>query len=386
MKTALVIGGGAVGLATALQLQSRGLAVTVIDPDARPLPASWGNAGHIAVEQVAPLASLGSLLGAPRRLASPGGALSLPLRDVAVWLPFGLELIKAARPSRFAAGRKALTALHLEAMPAWRRLTSRLGRPDLLRENGHFIVWETPATAAAGRRACLDACPPTVSYRDSNPSELEIISALIGRRPAGVMRCDGTAQVADVTELMMALRTAFRAAGGRVRQSKAIALAAPLNRGVVLEDGTAEGAELVVVTAGVGSAPLMASLGNRAPLIAERGYHLQASDHHWPEPLPSVTFEDRSLFVTPFRSGVRASSFLEFSRPDRPADPRKWRGLRRHLAELNLPLSGPLEEWMGSRPTLPDYLPAIGVSRRTPRLLYAFGHQHLGMTLAPLTG
>jgi D-amino-acid dehydrogenase len=35
---------------------------------------------------------------------------------------------------------------------------------------------------------------------------------------------------------------------------------------------------------------------------------------------------------------------------------------------------------------LPDYLPAIGRSRRAANLLYAFGHQHLGLTLAPITG
>ena len=41
---------------------------------------------------------------------------------------------------------------------------------------------------------------------------------------------------------------------------------------------------------------------------------------------------------------------------------------------------------MGARPTLPDYLPAIGRSGRDPRVLYAFGHQHLGLTLAAISG
>ncbi len=41
---------------------------------------------------------------------------------------------------------------------------------------------------------------------------------------------------------------------------------------------------------------------------------------------------------------------------------------------------------MGSRPTLPDYLPAIGRSQRSPNLFYAFGHQHLGLTMGPITG
>jgi D-amino-acid dehydrogenase len=100
---------------------------------------------------------------------------------------------------------------------------------------------------------------------------------------------------------------------------------------------------------------------------------------------PPVVFEDRSMIVTRFASGLRAASFVEFGRAGRPADPRKWARLRKHVAALGLSFGQPGREWMGARPTLPDYLPAIGRSRRAGNLLYAFGHQHLGLTLAATT-
>ena len=59
---------------------------------------------------------------------------------------------------------------------------------------------------------------------------------------------------------------------------------------------------------------------------------------------------------------------------------------RRVAKALGLPFTAPVDTWLGSRPTLPDYLPAIGRSGRDPRVLYGFGHQHLGLTLGPLTG
>ena len=90
--------------------------------------------------------------------------------------------------------------------------------------------------------------------------------------------------------------------------------------------------------------------------------------------------------ATRFASGLRATSFVEFTRDDAPADDSKWKRLIRHAAELGLPFDSPTETWLGSRPTFPDYLPAIGRSTRDPRTLYAFGHQHLGLTLAPVTG
>jgi D-amino-acid dehydrogenase len=120
-------------------------------------------------------------------------------------------------------------------------------------------------------------------------------------------------------------------------------------------------------------------------VIAERGYHLEGGADHWDD-LPPVVFEDRSLILTRFGDRLRAASFVEFGREASPPDPRKWARLRRHLSELGVRLEGPVAEWMGARPTLPDYLPAIGASRRVGGLYYAFGHQHLGLTLAAVTG
>jgi D-amino-acid dehydrogenase len=145
-------------------------------------------------------------------------------------------------------------------------------------------------------------------------------------------------------------------------------------------------AELVLVAAGVGSKPLMRTAGHRVPLIAERGYHVRSHDFDLPENLPPLVFEDRSMIVSRYRTSAQASSFVEFGSPDAPPDPRKWERLERHIAELGLPIRPPFRRWMGSRPTLPDYLPAIGRSARAPNLFYAFGHQHLGLTLAAITG
>ena len=43
-------------------------------------------------------------------------------------------------------------------------------------------------------------------------------------------------------------------------------------------------------------------------------------------------------------------------------------------------------KWMGFRPTLPDSLPVIGESKKCKNVYYAFGHQHLGLSLAAVTG
>ena len=143
----------------------------------------------------------------------------------------------------------------------------------------------------------------------------------------------------------------------------------------------------LVVTAGVASADLLRPFGVKAPIIAERGYHLQTGPEvDWPADLPPVVFEDRSMIVTRFAGGLRAASIVEFARAHAKPDHAKWNRLRHHIAALGLPIGEDAKPWMGARPTLPDYLPAIGRVRGVRGVSYAFGHNHLGLTLAPITG
>lgn len=374
-RSVLVVGGGIVGLSSALSLVERGLDVTLVDDaPARP-PASWGNIGHIATEQVEPLASWPMVLEMPRRLMQVGGPVSFPADAIATWLPFGLRLLAAGSPARFAHGKAALGGLLALALAAWRERAARIGAPDLLRETGHIVAWESAATAARGRHRLAHPAAATVSCHDLTPRQSELLKAAFGGAVVDAMRYEGTASVADPGAALDALRSAFVAAGGRVE----IGLAHP-------DRITEPGPDLVVVAAGVRSGALMAALGHRVPIVAERGYHIQSPSAPWPADLPPVVFEDRGMMVAGFTSGLRAASFVEFTRADAPPDPRKWARLHHHVAELGLSFGDDTTTWYGARPTLPDYLPAIGRSRMDARVLYAFGHQHLGLTLGPITG
>lgn len=384
---ALVIGGGLVGLSCALNLQLRGIRTTVIDPATTWRSASYGNAGHIATEQVEPLASWKTLRSFPRRLFHRGGALSLPPGDLDVWLPFALRLIRSSAPTRFAAGTAAMRSLLRAAIPAWQRLAAAARAEHLIAEDGHFVVWETPAGAEAGRAAWTRADTGTATFRDASNEEITALSARMSCPVAGAIRFHGTGQVLDLGELAVCLSERFTLSGGSRRTAHVQRLVIDRSTAAaMLDGGEVLHADVVIVAAAVGSGALLQPLGYRVPIIAERGYHIQSADADSPVGMPPVVFEERSMIVTRFRSGLRAASFVEFAREQAPADPRKWARLRSHVAELGLSLREPCSEWFGARPTLPDYLPALGRSRRAANLLYAFGHQHLGLTLAAITG
>lgn len=375
-----IVGGGVVGLAVGLALLDAGRSVILIDDDADGQAASWGNAGHIAVEQVEPLASLALLRSVPRRLFWRGGALDFPLSAMGAWLPFGLRLLAAARPARFRQGSDALRGLLAQAMPGWEALVDRIGEPDLLRRDGHYVLWQTAQSAKDGRVGWAAADTGTAQVHDVSVPELAQLSRLTGQPPAGAIRFSGSGQIADLSALRLALRAALVAGGGEI-----VGRNATLRRTGGRVEIPGIDADHVILCAGVRSRPLMEALGHKVPMIAERGYHIRADAADWPADLPPVVFEDRSMIVTRYRDTVQAASFVELNHVGAPADPRKWKRLERHVAELGLPIRGPFTRWMGCRPTLPDYLPAIGRSDRADNLYYAFGHQHLGLTLAPIT-
>ncbi|WP_416366324.1 NAD(P)/FAD-dependent oxidoreductase [Sphingomonas aurantiaca] len=194
------------------------------------------------------------------------------------------------------------------------------------------------------------------------------------------MRFTGSGQIVDLRRLATTLEAAVSARGGRIVREAARLTDDAGRTGIAEHD-----VDLVLVTAGVRSRALLEPLGYRVPMIAERGYHIRARADGWPADLPPLVFEDHAMIVTRYADCVQAASFVELGDPDAPPDPRKWARLEHHVRTLGLPIEGPFERWMGARPTLPDYLPAIGRSTRSANLVYAFGHQHLGLTLAPVT-
>jgi D-amino-acid dehydrogenase len=385
-KSIIVIGGGIVGAASALRLRAAGFDVLLIDEGDARRGASFGNAGHIGTEQCDPWPSFHNLLNFPRQLFDVGGPLDFRKRDIARWLPWSFRFMREALPSRVAHNRGALEDLLQNPVAAWDRLFALAGTPTMTMPVGHNCVWMSERAAEAGMRTWRRAHTGTARFREMTGEELSKVAGAMKKAPVAGLHFTGTGQVRQPQGVREALLTAFREKGGTTRDVRVTSVSADAN-GVVVgcHDGRVERAQEVLVSAGAWSKPLMAQLDQHVPLIGERGYHVMSATHTWPEDLPPTIFEENFIVVTRFTNGLRATSFLEFGDPGAPPDPRKWARLEEHIGELGIPMTGPLERWMGPRPTLPDYLPAIGRMQKNPRVMYAFGHQHLGLTMAAIT-
>jgi len=384
MKSILVIGGGLVGAACALRLQAAGVQVTLIDPGDKRRGASYGNAGHIGSEQVAPWSAWGNVLRAPRSSFGLGGPLDFRWSDVALWTPWSMQFLRACDPARFERGREALIALLADSLPAWHRIAELAGAPEIVIPHGHVTAWMTTRGAEDGLAAFAKAkWGSTTSYREMTSAELARYGAVLNRVPQAAVVFTGTGQVSEPQAAREVILASFGERGGEIVIGSATRVEAS-GRATLSDGGTRE-ADAVLVCAGPWSRRLMERLGVRAPLIGERGYHLQSAETNWPRDLPTTVFEENFIAVSRFTSGLRATSFVEFGSPDAPGDERKWRRLRQRIDELGIKFEQNPDRWVGSRPSLPDFMPAIGRLERAPKVLYAFGHAHLGLTEAPIT-
>lgn len=382
-----VVGGGLVGAASALRLQMAGFEVVMVDRGDPRRGASFGNIGHIAAEQGEPMPSSATLKSAFGRLFAFGGPLDFRLRDGAMWVPWALRFLAASRPAATAHGAGTLNALLDDPLAAWQRLSALAQAPqDMIRPDGHAVVWSTPEAARRGLESWQSARTGCARFRPMETSELAAYDGVLAKRPAGGIVFTGTGQVSEPQLVRDALLSAFSRQGGQVVSADAVTVRAKDDAAeVVLSDGQVIDSDRVLVAAGAWSKTLMASLGARVPLIGERGYSVQSAEHNWPEDLPLTVFEDRSVVLARFSGGLRASSHVEFGAPSAAPDPRKWRHIEGHVKGLGVQFSETPDRWCGPRPTLPDYLPAIGRLETHPSVYYAFGHQHLGLTLAALT-
>ncbi|QOR37688.1 FAD-binding oxidoreductase [Billgrantia diversa] len=383
---AAVVGAGVVGMTAALDLQQRGLSVTVLDPQGPGEGASSGNAGFLATELIDPLSTPAMLRKAPRLWLDPHGAVALPLRYLPRLLPWLARFVAAARPAQVAQGRQALAALNGAAVAAWRRCLADIGAEDELVASGYLLVWESGKGRAEASRYMehLQHWGHEVEWLEAEQIRARE-PGLSGRLSHGLY-FPGAHQVRDPLVLVRRLAQAFEARGGEIRRARVERLV-PTPDGVTLatDEGELDFAQ-VVVAAGAWSHQLARGVGLEVPLETERGYHLTLPGRMQALRQP-VGSAERRCVMTPMSCGLRVVGFTELGGLSLAPIKRRYASLRRHTGRL-LADTARLEtstEWMGFRPTLPDSLPVIDTHPDYPTVHFAFGHQHLGLTQAAIT-
>ena len=384
----IVIGAGVVGSACALSLSQQGLRVLVLDSHQHPgMGASFGNAGHMATEQVFPIADAAIVKRLPKMLLDPMGPLRLDWRYVPKALPWFTRLLWNLRKTPYQASVAGIRALNENSLDAWRRLLDTIDSRYLLKEDGSLLVYEKDSAAEELATLHTRMTKQQVAVEYWQASAIKNTAPQLSDSIKGGLFFPDTAHTINPFQIVNSLVSAAKANGVQFRQENVIS-GQDHDNGVTLKTASSSSftAGKVLIACGAHSAHLTATLtGTKVPLDTERGYHLILPHERHRLPM-AVTSLERRFIMTPMDEGLRLAGTVEFAGLHRPANmQRAWQlhKLSQGLFKNDLDTTE-AKTWMGFRPSLPDSLPIID-SVKSGRVLLAFGHHHLGLTQAAIT-
>ncbi|MFN5999612.1 MAG: NAD(P)/FAD-dependent oxidoreductase [Paracoccaceae bacterium] len=380
MTKVVVIGAGVIGLSAALMAQARGLSVTVIDREGPAAGASAGNAGAFAFTDILPLASPGILKKAPKWLLDPLGPLTIPPVYALQITPWLYRFWRACSPRAVAASTTAQTALMDLSRAELEPFLTATGTLGMLRKDGNLQVYETEAEFKASLPGWEARTAHGIEFRHMGPEEMAAVQPGLSPRFIKGTFTPGWWSIADPKLYVQALADRFRAQGGTILRAEVVGLKPQDGSVSIQTTGAPLVADKVVLAAGAFSHRIAATLGERIPLETERGYNTTLP----PDALDlrcQITFGGHGFVISRLSTGIRVGGAVELGGLSLPPNYKRSEAMLRKAEAFlpNLKTAGGVQ-WMGFRPSLPDSLPAIGRSRVSPHVVYAFGHGHLGLT------
>lgn len=382
-----VVGAGIVGICSALSLQERGLAVTLIDPNPPAEAASYGNAGVISTWSCIPQSMPGIWKNVPKWLLDKEGPVALRWSYLPKFLPWMLQFFAAGRADRIDAISDAMLQLHRPTIDLYRHHLAGTGHEDLIRDSMYVFVYRDPAKADLNGIEWRMRRDRGVPIERIDAGALHEIEPDISPDYQAAILVKGQARAMDPGAIGKVLARKFEQGGGSILQARVHDLT-PVGGDRVRID-TDQGpyeAEKVILAAGPWSARLLKSRKIKVPLESERGYHIIFNDPG-AKLNNSIMVTDSKFVASSMNMGIRCAGTAEFAGLDYPPNYARAHVLagpaKRLIPKLNTDVR---EVWMGQRPSFPDTLPAIGPIPGMPNVIAAFGHGHLGLTAAPMTG
>jgi D-amino-acid dehydrogenase len=388
LRDVIVIGAGYVGVSIALHLRRRGRDVLLVDRGSPGHGTSFGNAGIIQREAVAPYAFPRAPADLLAAVARSGAQISYHLTALPAAAGHLLRYWWHSAPARHRRITAAYATLIARSLDEHGDLVALAGAEDLLRRDGWLDAYRSEAALAAG-----------IARAEANRREYGVESALLDggelarrephllQRMAGAIHWSDTWTVRDPAALVLAYAAAFERLGGAVARAAVRGIERRGARWRVDLGERIEDASDVVIAAGPWSEGLTRRLGYRLPLFVKRGYHMhygmdaERPLNNWLADL------ETGYLLAPMRAGIRLTTGAELARQEAPATPVQLARAEVAAREL-FPLGARLDPspWLGSRPCTVDMLPVIGPAPRHDNLWFAFGHGHQGLTLGPVTG
>ena len=384
-----IIGSGIQGVCTGLQLIKKGIPVTLFDRH-DPLstefkPASYGNAGHFSPYAVLQFNRPDILNDVPKMLLSSYGPLALKWNYIHKMFNWFLYYFKNCNNKSMLHTAKYMHQILSLSNDAYEEIFREIDTTGLVEKKGIIYIWTKKNLKS---RELEIKVRKDLGIEQKLLTREEVLKLEPNLSPvfdAGVIY-ENAMHARDPHGILKKIFKLFLEKGGKFIQTNIEKIEqSSINEITIKSEKDVFKFEKSVIASGAFSKKLTDQLGEKIPLDTERGYHVhfKGRDNLISRP---VIFLDRGFGMTPMNQGLRAVGTVELGGLENPPSQKRIEYIVRSAKELLPELGNHQDEWLGFRPTLPDFLPILGPSLKNKNIIYAFGHQHLGWTLGAITG
>ncbi len=380
-----IIGAGIQGVCSGLFLIKKGFSVTLFDKDEPGhLSASYGNAGHFSPYASIPLNRPDILTDVPAMLLSSTGPLSLKWNYVPKMIPWFLKFLKNCSRKKMMHTAKYMHQILDLALPAYDELFEEIDISGLVEKKGIMYIWNDQNLKS--RELEIDIRNKIGAEQQLlNKKEIHDLEPNIKKFYHGGVFYKKARHTRNPQKILLKLFDLFLKKGGKFKKNEIEIINFVDEKPIVKTFEDSFAFDKILITCGAFSKKLTDQMHEKIPLDTERGYHIHFKDcdHLISRP---VVFLNRGFGITPMEQGLRVVGTVEFGGLKNPLNKSRIKNLINNARYMLDSLPEHEDEWLGFRPTLPDYLPVIGPSKNYKNVFYSFGHHHLGWTLGAISG
>ena len=379
-----VIGAGIQGVCNALFLQKKGFKVTLFDRDEPGNSATYGNAGHFSPYASVPFNRSDVLADIPAMLLSSRGPLALKWNYVPKMIPWFIKFfINCSKKEMMNTAKNMHQILDL-ALPAFDELFEEIDINGLVENKGIMYIWDDQNLKSRELEINIRK-ELGVKQQILSPKEIHDLEPNIKTFYHGGVFYNYARHARDPKKILIKLFENFIQKGGKFLKLNIQHLNFDDEKPIVRSEIQRFIFDKLVIACGAFSKRLTDKLHENIPLDTERGYHVHFKDcdHLISRP---VIYSNRAFGMTPMEQGLRVVGTVEFGGLKNPLTKARIKNLIDNANDMLDGLPEHLDEWLGFRPSLPDFLPVIGPSKNYKNVFYSFGHHHLGWTLGAISG
>jgi len=381
-----VIGAGIQGVCISLCLIKKGFKVTLIDrEDPGKQSASYGNAGHFSPYASVPMNRPDILLDVPSMLLNSRGPLALKWNYVPKMIPWFFKFIKNCSTNKMMHTAKYMHQILDLAIPAYDELFQDIDVSELVESKGILYFWNNKNLKSREMEIRIRN-QLGVKQQLLTPDEIHDLEPHIKRIYHGGILYSNARHARNPKKILLKLFDLFKCKGGKFEKENVESINFTSdNKPIIKTSLNSYNFDKAVIACGAFSKKLTDQLDENIPLETERGYHIHFKGYDHLLSRPAI-FLNRGFGITPMEQGLRVVGTVEFGGLKNPASKKRILNLIENAKYLFPDLKKHDDEWLGFRPTLPDFLPILGPSKNHKNLFYSFGHHHLGWTLGAISG